>query len=482
MKNATLTMLLSILTLFSLAQDSANTTFKIKDYSLRDYVAPDIKYRRLDASTQLNGQGGENQGYQNGYLNIRFMNYVNTKMKQSQSVAGLTGNYSLSRSGNKINDMNSFRNLLYYHNQYRRYNGKESFFGVHTQFDYGINKYSLNSPDTNVVYESTLQNELHLTMFLSYGKGRIEPVASARKAMDILISLEKNNRLSKTPDKAMVDSLARIANRVQYKRFFDRRYKRVYQLNELDKGIQDLGLVDNPDMIYAANLSDVWDFALNFNRGSGQRFEFGVIPLLNLNADSRTANPNYKYGSNDFSQTLYTYGMYGFGSWNKMTPINYKWQSDIMIDLTAGWYKNGESSGNNSTVSGVSSLLNASWSLGYYPTTRTYLSLTPFARTSITTATNSSESYGVFTGLDLRSYYYVSPRLRVSVNAGIGTGSDEYNQNTPTPFWNTAAVNNQMVQTNTDVITSPSSLYNESVNYPNDFWYQYRVVLSYAIF
>jgi hypothetical protein len=482
MKNATLIMFLSILTLFTLAQDSANTTFKIKDYSLRDYVAPDIKYRRLDASTQLNGQGGENHGYQSGYLNFRFMNYVNTKMKQSQSVSGLTGNYNVDRRGYDGNDMNSYRSAMFYHNQFRRYNSNASFFGVHTQLEYGINKFTSISPDTNNAYQSVLMNEMHLTMFLSYGKGRIEPVASARKAMDILISLEKNNRLSKSPDKAMVDSLARIANRIQYKRFFDRRYKRVYQLNELDKGIQALGLVDNTDMVYAANLSDVWDFALDFNRGSGQRLEFGVIPLLNLNADNRTVNPNYQYGGSDYSQTVYTYGMYGFGSWNKMTPINYKWQSDIMIDLTAGWYENGDNSGNSSSVSGVSSLLNASWSLGYYPSTRTYLSLTPFARASITTATSSSETYGLFTGLDLRSYYYVSPRLRVSVNAGIGVGSDEYNQNTPTPFWNTAAVNNQMVQTNTDVITSPSSLYNESANYPNDFRYQYRVVLSYAIF
>jgi hypothetical protein len=280
----------------------------------------------------------------------------------------------------------------------------------------------------------------------------------------------------------MVDSLARIANRVQYKRFFDRRYKRVYQLDELDKGIQALGLVDNPDMIYAANLNDIWDFALNFNRGSGQRFEFGLIPLVHLNAENRIANPNYMYGGSDFNQNLYHYGAYGFGSWNKLTAISYKWQSDIMIDLTAGWYENGEIDGNNSSVSGISSMLNASWSLGYYPNTRTYLSLTPFARTSITTATQSSESYGVFTGLDLRSYYYISPRFRISVNAGIGAGSDDYNQNTPSPFWNTAAVSNPIIRVNTDVITSPNSLFYEGSAYPNEFRYQYRIVLSYAIF
>lgn len=481
MKNIFFFLLFGLMSFYTFAQDSISTKYNIKDYSLKDYVAPSIKYKRLDATSQLNGQGGEDQGSQNGYLNLRFMNYVNTKMKQSQSVAGLSGSYSINRRADSRNDLNTFGSALYYYNQTRRYNGKESFWGVHTQFDYRLLGNSFTSNDSILVYKSTLHNELHFTMYVSHGNGRIEPVASARKAMDILISLQKNNRLSKSPDQAMVDSLARIANRIQYKRFFDRRYKRVYQLSELDKGIQALGLVENPDMVYAANLNDIWDFAYDFNRGSGQRFEYGVIPSVHINSENRVANPNNS-SSVSYNQTLYAFGAYGFCSWNKLTPISYKWQSDIMIDLTGGWYENGENEGNTPSVSGVSSLLNASWSLGYYPNTRTYVSLTPFARASITTATSSSESYGVFTGLDLRSYYYVSPRFRVSLYAGIGVGSDDYNQNTPTPFWNTAGVNNQIVKVDTDVITSPSSLFYEESGYPNELRYQYRLTLSYAIF
>jgi len=73
--------------------------------------------------------------------------------------------------------------------------------------------------------------------------------------MDILLSLQKYNRFSIKPDKAMIDSLAYVVNRIIYKRFFDFRFKTIYQLEELDKVLQGMGLVDTVDMIYFAYLN-----------------------------------------------------------------------------------------------------------------------------------------------------------------------------------------------------------------------------------
>lgn|GEM_PF-6616284 len=53
----------------------------------------------------------------------------------------------------------------------------------------------------------------------------------------------------------MIDSLAYVVNRIIYKRFFDFRFKTIYQLEELDKVLQGMGLVDTVDMIYFAYLN-----------------------------------------------------------------------------------------------------------------------------------------------------------------------------------------------------------------------------------
>ena len=482
MKTTFFTLFIWAVVFTSTAQDSATTKFNIKDYSLKDYVAPDIKYKRFDAYLDLSGGGFDETGVGSGNLAFSFKRYVNTTDKQAQSIAGIRSSSVLHWSAPALTNYNTTNNLLYYNSQRRIYNGKESFWGIHNMIDYQYFGQFVNEEDTVLAYRSVQRNVANLTVYLSHGKGRIEPVASARKAMDILISLDKYNRLAKTPDASMVDSLARIANRVTYKRFFDKRFKRVYQLDELDKGIQGLGLVSDPDMIYSANLSDIWDFAFDFNRGSGQRIEYGIIPLFKLVNEKRVSNPNSFSAPTD--QTIINYGAFGFASWNKLTPLSYKWQSDIMIDLTAGWQQSQMTNSTDSPSDNIGAMVNLSWSLGYYPTTRTYMAITPFLRMSIGDEANSSEFYGAFTGMDFRSYFYVSPRFRIQVSAYTGYGSDDFNYFIPTPFWNTSANTLHAVTTKTDVITSPNLLENYSSirSFTDGFQYQARITFNYAIF
>jgi hypothetical protein len=308
--------------------------------------------------------------------------------------------------------------------------------------------------------------------------------------MDILISLDRYNKLSKSPDNAMVDSLARIANRITYKRFFDRRFKRIYQLDELDKGIQSMGLVDNQDMIYAANLSDIWDFVYDFQRGSGQRFEYGLLPIVQIFSEKMEENPNSpSYSGNPITDNQYNYGIYGFGSWNKFTPLSYQWQSDIMLDVTAGWQQNQSNNYGSIISNNYSALVNLSWAFGYYPTTRTYMSVIPYVRSSIKLPENEDVGLGVSTGMDFKSYFYISPRFRIDVSAGVTYGSDDFSYSTPTLFWNNSSTFKRKYYK--DVITNPS-LHNrpdarDSPNssvivFPQGFLYSGVVSFSYAIF
>ena len=480
MKNLIFTLLLTFGINSIYSQDSITTNFNIKDYSLRDYIAPDIKYNSLMIGTGIQGIGYDDSGSGYGNLWAVMNRYINTSKKQSQSITGLGSSFSGfwgDRNNNNVIQSMSY-GLLYNINQTRVYNGNNSFWGFHSMFDIEHRGMYYSTTVPAQPYKSGYDNFIQFTPYLSHGNGRVEPVASARKAMDILISLQKYNRLAINPDATTIDSLARIANRVTYKRFYDKRYKRVYQLDELDKGIQSMGLVTDDDMIYAANLSDIWDYAFDFNRGSGQRIEYGIIPVYRMYNHNRIDSNDIHTVNNDQN-----YGVFGFGSWNKLTPLSYKWQSDIMIDITAGWLGFQDNNSNNEASDQLSSVINASWSLGYYPSTRTYMGITPFYRMSFVAGDETStETVGIHSGMDFRSYFYVSPRFRIELTADFGYGSPNYSFVTPMPFWNTSAFTMHKFTNDMDVNTSPDLLGNFEDQVISGWRYSLVFRLSYAIF
>jgi hypothetical protein len=477
MKNATFTLLLALITLVGYSQNPSST-FNIKDYSLKDYVAPDIRFRQLNVLSDMYGNGSQRGDYKytrfSGNARLVFDNYINVKDFQGSSYSALTIRNDFTKSiqdtlrSNKSS--NSSVNLFYY-GQNRWYNHNDRFFGFHPSFGYnfvdGSSSYTFDTITNTRINEA---HEINVSFLFSVGSGRIQPVTAARRAMDILISLQKYNRLAKSPTSADIDSLSHIANRIAYKRFFDRRYKRVYQLEELDKGIRDLELVDNLDMVYAANLSDIWGYGRLYSRGSGTRFETGLVPVFSYDY-SRTREQNF-----DGVREVNGYGGFAFVSWLKQVPISYAWQSDFSVDLSGGIKINNGLETNQlrgfDTVSIATELLNMSYSLGYYPNTRTFVSLTPFASLAATQWNQNgekTEKLGLNTGFNLNSYYYISPRFRLSLSGGLSFLSDEYFNQTPFP---------------TPQLSNSSTYYreNENISGTNSFRYKYQLTLSYAIF
>ena len=72
------------------SQDSVSSKFNRKSYSLRDYIAPDIKFQSLDAGLLLQAGGGEGYGNGIGSFSLAYNRYVNTSDRQSQMAAGNT--------------------------------------------------------------------------------------------------------------------------------------------------------------------------------------------------------------------------------------------------------------------------------------------------------------------------------------------------------------------------------------------------------
>ena len=433
-----ITAILIMISSFSSAQET-----NIKNFNLKDYVAPDIKYRTLDVGTNLSMSGynqssDDNQNSFGFNARLDYFDYRNTRKIQSRSYSHLytSFNSSWSKSDGSKGSNSSPSAQFNYLTETRLYNENKAFLGLHGD----LNLYYTNSNSKDESYYYSYNHyKIEFTPYISGGKGRIEPVESARQALDILISLQKYGRLSKTPDSSMIDSLARVANRIRYKRFFDTRYKRIYQLEELDQAIQSMDMVDVADIVYFANLSDIWNWAPTYARGSGLRIEGGIIPTYRyVKFDSKD---DYQGNINNSTTKLNIYGAYGFFALNRNRPVNYKWQSDIALDLTFGYAKEIEdrsTDGTNKNESeSLKGILNFNWQFGYYPNTRTFTGITPYIATSfVDTKDSDNEKFGINTGIRFDSYYYISPRVRITLEASTFY-RENFANSVPSPFWNT---------------------------------------------
>ncbi len=495
-------LLLLVLFSFSFNQLTAQEN-SIKNFPLNEYIAPDIKYRALDLSAYFSSSGShieENKSFGNNIVlegDLLYYSYSNTEKHQGINSSNLVTKTlfgTANRDGEKSYDFGADVFLDYY-SQNRIYNKKNVFLGLHGGSQFTI--LGGKGKSSNDLESSNNEIGLILNPYISLGKGKVQPIYSARKAQDILISLEKYGRLKRTPTALEIDSLARVANRIKFKRFYDSRFKRIYQLEELDKALQGMGLIDSADIVYFANLSDIWSFAGNRERGSGTRFEGGIIPQVIL------SDYNRNYFSDEFDgntiersdeRNTESYGAYGFLSFNYFEALSFSWQSDFFLDLTIGheWYEeNKVSTADSLTFTWLpknqeswNALLNISWQIGYIPNTRTSLTLTPYTSFSygLSHSDNDKEMAGINAGFMFNSYYYMSPRFRIRVNANFAYYSS-FTNTAPSPFWNAVSYHNDYKyrQTN-DVVQSQLANRNNNILIRNGFDYSFRFTITYALF
>jgi len=480
--------------LFVFIQLSFPQLTSIKDYPLKDYIAPDIKYQMLDLGTNLNligsqiksDNGKTNDNHFDANLDLDYYLYQNISRFQGISDARFQTLYQYQKRKYFDNDDTvSYRTIsssigIDYYGQNRLYFDNSVFIGLNGYLT--LNRSQNNREQVDF---SIQRSSFSINPYLSVGKGRIQPIQSAREAMDVLLSMQKCNRLALLPDTLMIDSLAQVANRIRFKRFYDLRLKDIYQLEQLDHAIQAMNLVDTADIVYFAHLNDIWNFTQNFKRGSGIRYEGGIIPTFhyyyyNYNSDSENSD-------NSTVSNVKWYGLFGFFSFTRMQPVSYAWQSDLMLDITFGILANDQDWKNrfgesiDTYQTNLTGMVNAGWQFGLYPNTRTYAGLTPFAAVSFMSNTDfTNDEFGLNTGLVFDAYYYVSPRLRLSIFANVFY-NDSFDQYIPSPFWNNPVYtsnNAKALQSTNDVITNPI----DAQSSRDSFRYSFSFTLTYAIF
>lgn len=491
MKKSILSLLYS--TFLSSLLFSQSSIDSIKAYPLINYQSPEIKYRTLDLGSSFRSFGAYDKDVSktafNFNLNSRLNYYQYSFTDKYQGIS--TSRFSINLSSNpeyqndeklKANYINTY---IDYFTQSRIYYPNNVFWGIHAGSNY---QFLRNAEKVDDEVSDVNRNYVSITPYLSLGKGRVQPIRSARTAMDILISMDKYGRLKHQPSNEEINALAIIANEIVYKRFYDRRYKYIYQLEELDRALQGMDLIDKADIVYFANLNDIWEYGNWQKRGTGKRFEGGLIPNFNgLYQNSEISAFNRM--DNDMN---IDYGLYGFISFNRFDPRSYAWQSDIYVDLTFGksWSERSEVSTSDvsnqdyySTSSAWSGLLNLSWQFSYFPNTRTQLSLTPFCSFSYHEE-SQNDGIGLNTGIYFSAYYYVSPRFRISTLATVNY-SGNFSTDTPAPFWNNFIYQNRITnsvsnfETTNDLVTR--QFYHDNIG-ESYLGYNIQFSISYAIF
>ena len=157
-------------------------------------------------------------------------------------------------------------------------------------------------------------------------------------------------------------------------------------------------------------------------------------------------------------------------------PINFTLQSDFIVSVSAGYsdakMASYDASNSKDTNTIISQIINASYSIGFYPNTRTQIKLSPYvalAANQMKYTQEKKEYLGLSTGVLLSGYYYVSPRFRIQVSGDARFISDEFYNDGPFPT-TVSSFNGERI-------------WNENnLSGANQFRYNYRVGLSYALF
>ncbi len=394
--------------------------------NLNDYKDPDYKYRSLYLYFDLNGKGSisiKNDRYSdymsgNGGtgLNLNASCHVvkNSRKKQFSrfTIIGLSPNIHLSKEyntdvNNKISFFLTFDNRTYQ----KYYIFKKMFF----ETDIFLSTY--NKAVTDIDGEKGyINSNNNLRLPLMIGFGRIENITSAWHAIRIVEDLQKDGVIKEGASFSEEDiiSLANFVTDRNYTRSFDYRKKLKDDIVGLRHSILSDKVDFNNPLAYAS-IFDMWQNGVNTLRRSGYTIAFGLEPGLRLSYFDND-RPNYSIKALDlFLITRLDYAR----------ALSKKWQLDFTIELKGG--ANDVLLSDSRIDDDVTDNLkpraysNLSFTVGYFPNTRTSFSSTIKLRGNMSSPNPDSDiiHFNHYFLFDNNLYYYINSRNRLSFHFNV---------------------------------------------------------------
>ncbi len=402
---------------------------------LKNYKAPDFKFRTLTLRLSSWGEGvitKENKVSLNFSTNYKVVE--NTSKKQGTHNLGI--NVTLNYSEDKTLDIYGAQHNTRLANRFdKKYFLRNNwFYGIADYSSFSISNYYKHDSITNK-YDLGI---LNINPSFSIGKGRLEPVKYARKAMDIEKMLLKSNLLSIPLTTEQRTELSNEITQIENKRFFDRRLGRIYQLEAIDSLLKKMEVLNSDGVKYFSTITDAYLYSHHIERYSGKQLELGIIEGLQFWSSQDMAKPA-------------RHGTFGFLQFSAYLPKSYRIQHNFKSSLAVGYEKTQYSQ----IIEGYKSIFTTAYSFGYYPSTRTYIDLNIFGGADLT-------NFEGFAGTKLNIYYYLSPNFRFNMTTSI---------------WSRTL---NSVMNNYSNALSNYNFHQEGLNTSQD--YSFQLGLSYAIF
>lgn len=425
------------------------TYAQYSNFDLARYKLPDIKLTRLDATFNLNNDyqsfkyrqsDSDNESNQSnnlqGSLNFDYYYFRNTEkyLGVINGIVNLDVHPNYSKTNDSKIDNKNLSSLFSLSNTSRFYNSNQNFLEIIPTISAQTNSYS--SENTSNIgpmdNESTDYNSFYeLSVPVSIGHGRIEPVEDLRLAIYILDELYKADRIDTLPPDNVVLDMAKEISKIKRKRFFDTRIMKIKELQVIDSFIVANKIVNQNDINYFAILNDQWDYASGPSRSAGFSANVGFDNQFNIyrshgkSLSNGSITYDNKSGSND-------YFLGGFFQVNYAKPINLCWQTSISLKTSYGiqltrfpsFYNSFAQYQNYSSGVFKSKLV---YIIQFIPNSRTSVSLNLSSdyynsrgdRTMIDVYSFYTKFNNITLNGQLNMYYYVSPQFRIQVNSSF---------------------------------------------------------------
>jgi hypothetical protein len=418
------------------------------NYDLSTYSLPDLQRKTLEFQINLD----QNRNYDNQRsdfdtshshtsnfstdFNPSFSYYLNSKKAQFESYGSFNPvAFDYSKSYSEINKSVSqyYSPYLYYMGSYRYYLNRKFFLetDVNAGLYYNTQKNINQMTDPEEESKHSSMNS-YISVPILAGWGRIERVEDARLAVYILDDLKKHNRLDKEVSQDEITNFAQFLSKLQNERFFDSRDKKIWEIQQIDSFMVANNLVTENDAVFFTLINDNWDYSSGPVRESGFRVSGGI-----QNGYSNFIS-EYTYSDTLMNNDKSTESVYNIQLLAKLVyekPLNLYWQLFINDEFETGpTFNNNKSKQSGSDEIkikykdfNINNIINAG--LGYFPNSRTDMSISfnlkneYYHRTN--TSENANEEYdegftnNFSTGLKLTGNYYFSSQLRMNLDAGF---------------------------------------------------------------
>lgn len=437
--------LLFVFFLFTM-QISEQLNAQYSGFDLSRYKLPDIKVSRLDMMFDLGGNlnksrielwDGDSVRTRNNMfgtnINLNYNHFRNTQKYQGILDVRLLGDRTRYSQDTENSDSENAYNTftLYATSSSRLYNASRMFIELGPSLTFTrLGEKQKQVQDPGLSYDiSDNKHSLRLSLPVSAGIGRIEPVEDMRLAIYILEELNKAGRTGSLPSDEILIDLARKISEIKRKRFFDARLRKIEELVELDSFLLANNIISEMDITSFTILNDQWDYASGPSRYAGFSFDAGIDDELLLDRSTERLTSNGIESAPDKSNSdVFFIG--GFSRVRYEKPHNLNWQSSANLKIRYGMefhYLPDFQPENSEQLKYKVFNAAAAYALSYIPDSRSLysLSLESSYRDSgsnqyfylPTPGTYSVRDVNIYLKAGLRMYYYVSPQFRISLDS-----------------------------------------------------------------